>query len=439
MCNKNRRFYGSNLLSIGYILYTAATEAGAPLIRLLLARRKSRGKEDPVRLAERKGTASRPRPPGPLIWFHAASVGESVSVLLLIEKLAETLPQTSFLVTTGTVTSAQIMAQRLPPRAIHQYAPVDRLPWVRRFLDHWRPDLALWVESELWPHLVREVGRRGVPAALLNARLSEKSFRNWQRFPSFIRELLASFDLCMTQTDAAQERFRLLGARAVTYVGNLKYAAQPLPHDATKLENMRQMVGERPLWLFASSHAGEEGIALAAHQTLSAEFPNILTIIAPRHPNRAPEIERLLTAHGVTCTRHSTGKPVTETTQIYLADTLGEMGLFYRLADIVCVGGSFTPVGGHNPIEPALLNCAILFGPLMSNVTEVAHQMIQAQAAQQVMEGQDLITKLRYFLNNKQNRVEFAEKALRVATNNQHVLKRVIATLSPLLKKAGCT
>ncbi|MHA1568070.1 MAG: 3-deoxy-D-manno-octulosonic acid transferase, partial [Alphaproteobacteria bacterium] len=324
------------------LLYRCAAEAAAPLIAVLLKRRRAAGKEDATRFEERRGIASLPRPNGPLVWIHAASVGEAVSMLSIAERLPPHL-----LVTTGTVTSARLLAQRLPDGALHQYVPVDRIAWVRRFLDHWRPDLALWMESELWPNLVGETRRRGVPMVLLNARMSERSYRRWRWAPGLARDLLAGFALCLAQSETAAARLAALGAVNVKTAGNLKFAAAALPADETELARLGPAFADRPRWLAVSTHPGEEVLAGTVHRALAARRPALLTVIVPRHPSRGPEVANALRAQGHAVALRSAGETVMPATAIYVADGMGELGLFFRLVDTVFVGGSLVPHGGH--------------------------------------------------------------------------------------------
>ena len=271
-------------------LYRAATQLGGPLIEAELRRRVRRGKEDPVRLPERLGQASLPRPPGPLVWLHAASIGESLAILPLLESLTNTRPGLQILITTGTVTSARLLAERLPASTRHQFAPVDRLAAWRAFFDHWHPDLALLVESELWPNLMLEAERRRVPLALLNARMSERSYRRWRRVPRTAAQLLAKLDLCLAQSDRDGDRLAALGAKRVRNIGNLKHAAPPLPADPMALEQLRTEIGARPCWVAASTHPGEDEQIVEVHRRLARELPGLLTVVVPRHPERADAI-----------------------------------------------------------------------------------------------------------------------------------------------------
>jgi 3-deoxy-D-manno-octulosonic-acid transferase len=422
----------SKLLS----LYRAGTTALGPVVALYLAHRMSRGKEDRDRFPERQGHASRARPPGPLVWVHAASIGEAVSMLALIDRLLVDRPSLSVLVTTGTVTSARLLAHRLPAdRAWHQYVPVDRPAYVRRFLDHWRPDLALWVESELWPNLISETDRRGVPLLLLNGRMSVRSFRGWQRMPGLIAPLLACFELCLAQDDIQAERLRGLGAAAATSVGDLKAAAAPLPYDENDLSRIAARVGDRPLWLAASTHEGEEAVAADVHRALMRERPELLTIIALRHPARADDVTRMLDQRGLNVARRSLDEPLDSSTDVYLVDTLGELGLFYRLAGIAFIGGSITPRGGHAPLEAALLDCAILRGPDMSNCAGIADGLDKGGATITVQDAAELTVAVRRLLNDPVERAARAATAAGIAAQNQAVLDAVLARIAPWLDR----
>ncbi|HXQ49546.1 MAG TPA: 3-deoxy-D-manno-octulosonic acid transferase [Stellaceae bacterium] len=423
-------------MSPALLAYRTLTIALGPAIGLYLARRLARGKEDPERFAERSGHASRPRPPGPLVWVHAASVGEAVSMLSLIDRLLVERPKLSVLVTTGTVTSARLLASRLPPdRAWHQYVPVERPSSVRRFLAHWRPDLALWVESELWPNLVIETHARGIPLVLLNGRMSLRSFVRWQRVPGLIGPLLASFDLCLAQDAAQADRFIRLGAAGAATVGDLKAAAAPLPVDEAAFADLAASCAGRPLWLAASTHEGEEEIVAAAHRLLAREHRGLLTVIAPRHPARAEAIRAMLDARGLNVARRSAGEPVESSIDIYLADTLGELGLFYRLAGIAFVGGSIARKGGHNPLEAALLDCAILHGPDMSNCAAMARALASAGATITVTGAASLAAAVGRLLADPVERAARAASAAGVAAHNRDVLDAVMAEIAPWLDR----
>jgi 3-deoxy-D-manno-octulosonic-acid transferase len=414
-------------------VYRGLTRLLGPLVILYLARRRARGKEDGARFGERLGRPSGERPTGPLVWLHAASVGEAASLLALIDRLSRDRPDLNILVTTGTVTSARLLEKRLPARTRHQYVPVDRPSYVRRFLDHWRPDLAIWAYSELWPNLVAATQARSIPTILLNGRMSQRSFERWQRWPGLIAPLLAGFALCLAQDATQLERLKRLGARSAGTVGDLRAAAPPLPFDAAELARLSQIIGKRPFWLAASTHPGEEEAAAAAHLALKSRHPGLLTLIAPRHPARADEIGALLRRQGLAVARRSRGEAITAATDVYLGDTLGETGLFYRLAEIAFVGGSLTPLGGHNPLEPALLGCAILHGRDMTNCAAMARDLDESGGAITVADADALTAAVGSLLDDPAERQRRAEAATAVAQRESGVLDAVLTRLAPWL------
>jgi 3-deoxy-D-manno-octulosonic-acid transferase len=414
--------------------YRGLTTLIGPLLPLYLAGRRARGKEDGARFGERLGRAGAARPAGPLAWMHAASVGEAVSLLSLIERLARERPTLNLLVTTGTVTSARLLETRLPAgEARHQFVPVDRPRYVRRFLDHWRPDLAIWIESELWPNLVASTQARGIPTVLLNGRMSQRSYERWRRWPGLITPLLGRFALCLGQDAAQAARFAELGARDAGTVGNLKSAAAALPADAPELARLGGEIDARPRWLAANTHPGEEEAVAAVHRMLRPRHPDLLTIMAPRHPVRAPEIAAVLRRRGLSVACRSQDDAITPDIAVYLADTLGEMGLFYRLADIAFIGGSLTPVGGHNPLEAALLGCAILHGRDMSNCITAAEELAAAGGAVTVGGVEELAGALDRLLSDPIERRRRGKAAGAVAARDNGVLDNVLGRLAPLL------
>ena len=417
-------------------LYTTLLEAGSPLLEYYLRRRLRAGREDAVRFAERQGAPSIARPKGFLVWFHAASVGESMSMLRLLERLLDERRDLSILVTTGTVTSAMMVADRLKDRVIHQYVPVDRLAWVTRFFNHWKPDCAIWIESEIWPNLLKGLSTRGIPAALVNARMSAKSHARWALAPQTIRRLLSSFDLCLAQTEEEAARLGQLGARNVSYVGHLKFAADPLPADPRALDVLKTAIGARPVWVLASSHEGEEDIAIAAHKRLAAHFPDLLTVIVPRHTQRGEAIAGRAADAGLVTGLRSSGLPPHLKDSIYIADSMGELGLWYRLATIACIGGSLVPVGGHNPIEAAQLGCALLYGPHMYSVPGIAAELQAENAAKVVSDEKELADAIGWLLEDTAAALAMAAAARLVAERNRHVLDRAFEVLDPLIDRA---
>lgn len=421
---------------MSHALYRLATDLAEPALKLYLRRRARRGKEDPVRLEERFGHASRPRPPGPLAWLHAASVGEALSILPLVERLGRDRPELALLVTTGTLTSGRLLEVRLPRAAIHQYVPIDRRAWVRRFLDHWRPGAVIWVESELWPNLIGETQDRGIPMALVNARMSESSFKRWSMMRGQLGALLAGFDAVLCQDETQASRFRLLGAKQARCAGNLKYAAPPLPVDGAAYAELRTVTAGRPIWLAASTHPGEEAIVAAAHERLRRRFPDLLTILVPRHPDRGAEVAAMLARRGLATARRSAGERLTRAIEAYVADGIGELGLFYRLAPVALVGGSLVPQGGHNPLEPAQLSCAILSGPHSFNFEEICERLAGAGALRRVADVDELADAVSFLLTDEVGRCAMTLDAARIARAEAHVLDAVMHAIEPLLDRA---
>jgi 3-deoxy-D-manno-octulosonic-acid transferase len=409
------------------------TAAAAPLVALYLNARCRRGKEDRARLGERFGIASAVRPPGALVWLHAASVGEAISVLALIDRILAERAAIELLMTTGTVAAARLLEGRLPARARHQFVPVDLPRAVERFLDHWRPDLAIWVESELWPNLVLATHRRGIPMLLANARLSARSLSHWRALPGLVRLVLEAFALCLAQDEVQAERFRRLGARPVASVGDLKAAAAPLAADPATLAALRRQIGARPVWLAASTHPGEEEIAAAAHVRVVRDHPGLLTIIAPRHPVRGPAIANMLRARGLRTARRGIGEVIVADTDIYLADTLGELGLFFRFAGIALIGGSLVRKGGHNPFEAARLDCAILHGTDMTNCAAMAHALDDGGAALTVGDPESLADAVARLLADPAERAGRAAAAGRIAAAGSGALDAILERLAPWL------
>jgi len=370
-------------MSLLRLAWRHAARALAPALPWYLRRRVARGKELPERLAERFGFGAE-RPEGPLLWLHAASVGEVLSILPLLEALGRQAPRLTILMTTGTVTSAALLARRLPAgaRVLHRFVPLDVPAAAARFLDGWRPDAAGFVESELWPNLLAAARARGIPLALVNGRMSARSSRRWRLAAGLGRSLMADFALVMAQSAADAARFRALGAAHVADLGNLKDAAPPLPADPAALAALRAAIGGRAVFLAASTHPGEEALAIAAHQALAAAHPGLLTILAPRHPERGPAVAAL--AEGLTVARRAAGALPGPETALYVADTIGEMGLLFRVADVAFIGGSLVPHGGQNPREAARLGCAMVFGPHMGNFTEPVARLLAAGGAVQL-------------------------------------------------------
>ncbi|WP_424932102.1 3-deoxy-D-manno-octulosonic acid transferase [Amaricoccus macauensis] len=406
--------------------------------RWRLRKRLAIGKENGERLGERMGQAGIARPEGPLVWFHAASVGESVSLLELLKRLRASRPDVTCLVTSGTQTSADILAARMPEGCLHQFVPLDILPWVERFLDHWRPDVAVWTESELWPGMIWAVQGRGIPMLLINARISETSFRNWRRVGATSKLLLNRFDQILAQDDLAGVQLRQLGASPdrLAVTGSLKEGASPLPHDEAELARVRKVLKGRSCWLAASTHKGEEELVIAAHRAAVRAAPGLLLILVPRHPERGGEIAADLRAKGLKVALRSASEAVDKETDVYLADTLGELGIWYRVAPVCFVGGSLKEIGGHNPYEPALLGSAILHGPHVRNFQDAYSKLAEADAVVEVRGAQDFGQALGDVLA-PDRAAKMAAAAWDVVSKNAEVTDRVEQVILDALDRAA--
>jgi len=413
----------------------------APLLPFYLRRRVAKGKEIAERLGERQGHGAA-RPPGRLVWCHAASNGETLSLLPLLEALARQDASLSFLVTTGTVTSARLLEQRLSPelapRTQHRFLPLDVPRWVARFLEGWRPDLAVIVESELWPNMLAAAGRRGVPMALINARMSARSARGWAWAPGFARGLLGRFQVILAQTEADAARFAALAGYPVPCWGNLKYAAPPLPADPAELARLQAAWAGRPVWLAASTHPGEDEIILSAHRLLAPGHPGLLTIIVPRHPPRGPDIAGL--AQDLPAARRGAGQEAGPGVAVYIADTLGELGLFYRLARVALIGGSLVPHGGQNPLEAARLGCPMLIGPHHFNFSEIITRLRAADALVETPDGpgaaEALAQHIARFLADPAAAEAMSAAAGALAQDQAGLPGRLATSLLPLIRPA---
>jgi 3-deoxy-D-manno-octulosonic-acid transferase len=409
--------------------YRALLNAATPLAGVLLSHRLKRGKEDPERLPERRGETAIARPSGPLVWVHGASVGEITAVIPLVERIVS--QDFNVLVTSGTVGSAKLCKQRLPAGVIHQFVPWDSPRFIFRFLEHWKPDLALFTESDLWPNLIVMSAERRIPMILVNGRLSERSFNRWRYAPATIAAMLGRFELCLAQSPAYAARYRDLGAPRITTTGNLKLDVPEPPAERDSLQALQSAIGERTIIAAASTHAGEEIALMEAHRRLRDSFPQLLTLIAPRHPDRGPGIVEMASAAGLASARRSQGQLPNGKDDVYIVDTLGELGLVYRLAPIVFVGGSLASHGGQNPVEPIKLGAAILHGPHVWNFAEIYSALDDAHGAEQVTDVGKLTTRVGTWLTDAGERTKVVTAARATVARLGGALDRTLAALDP--------
>ena len=409
--------------------YRLATLAGSPLAGFLLSNRLKRGKEDPARLAERRGETRTARPEGPLVWIHGASVGEVAAIIPLIERIVA--KEFNVLLTSGTVTSAKLAGQWLPPGVIHQYVPLDAPRFAARFLNHWKPDLGLFTESDLWPNLILMSAERHIPLILVNGRVSERSYNRWRHAPGMIAALLRRFDLCLAQSAAYAARYRDLGAPRISTTGNLKLDVPEPAADQDSLRKLQAAIGNRTTIAAASTHAGEEMPLIETHRRLRHTFPRLLTIIAPRHPDRGPGIVEIARDAGLSASLRSRGRLPEAQDDIYVVDTLGELGLVYRLAPIVFMGGSLASHGGQNPVEPIKLGAAVLHGPHVWNFAELYEALDTARGAELIDDVGRLTVRVGALLTDAKERAAISGAARETVERLGGALERTLTALDP--------
>ncbi|GGA78198.1 3-deoxy-D-manno-octulosonic acid transferase [Brucella endophytica] len=412
--------------------YRWAGSLAYPAVGAYVAFRVSRGKDEHARRRERYGRPSVQRPAGPLVWVHAASVGETTAVIPLIEHIAAM--GIHVVLTTGTVTSARLVEERLGDKVIHQYVPLDLKPAVNRFLTHWCPDLAVICESEIWPMTILQLGARRVPQVLVNGRLSDRSFAAWKKRSSIAEALLENLALVVAQSEVDGERFRSLGARPVVVSGNLKVDTVAPPADEETVATLTSQIGQRKTWAAISTHEGEEEIAVEVHEMLKTRHKDLISIIVPRHPDRADALEAMMTARGLNVARRSRNDAITPDTNVFLGDTIGEMGLYLRLTEIAFVGKSLTGEGGQNPLEPAMLGTAILSGRNVQNFRDSYQRLIKNGGARLVRDRDMLAGAVNFLFNNEPQRREMIDAAARTVGDMRGALERTLSALEPFIQ-----
>jgi 3-deoxy-D-manno-octulosonic-acid transferase len=413
------------------LIYRTISVLLFPFLELYLFYRVYKKKEDKKRLRERFGKPTQERLQGDLTWLHAVSVGETNSALILVDELLKKFPETTILFTTTTLTSAATIAAKLPEfngRVIHQFLPIDSLLCVRNFINFWRPNTAIFVESEIWPNLICEARAIGAKVFLVNARMSEKSAKRWSIAHALGFKIFDNFDAIFAQSEEDQNRLSALTKNEILFYGNLKSQARDLNFDSSELEKLKSQIGARKFWLAASTHKGEEELVIQAHYELQKYFPDLLTILIPRHPNRAEEIKSLFT--GINFVQRSKNEIIESSTELYLADSLGELGAFYRLANFTFLGGSLLPIGGHNPFEPIKLGCAVISGSHTFNFKEIYENLRKENACVIVESAEELIKKVREFLGDTSRSKALSDKAAKLVTTSENIAEKIINKFS---------
>ncbi len=402
-----------------------------PVVPFYLFLRAVRGKEEWNRQKERLGKSYEIRPQSPLIWLHAASVGETLALVPLINYILSW--KINILLTTCTVTSSSLVKKQFGNRLIHQYAPLDLDLAVHRFISHWKPDLALICESEIWPLRIKELAKMRIPQILINAHMSERSFKAWQKRHALARHIFKHIDLAIGQNERDVAYYHALGVKSVALSGNLKADVLPV-EDRALLEHYRSAIGNRPVWAAVSTHEGEEEIAFEVHRILKNYLPDLLTIIVPRHPERLGDLIKKCDNKSLRFIRRSNNAVPDANTDILWGDTIGEMGLFLRLSKVSFIGKSLCGDGGHNPLELALLGSAILTGPHVSNFQEMFEQFLTRDAAYMIQDTKQLAIQVYKLLTNEALRQEMVDKAYEVATGMAGALERTLKVLDPFLQ-----
>jgi 3-deoxy-D-manno-octulosonic-acid transferase len=411
--------------------YRLLSAAATPLAPAWLAYRTKRGKESPERLIERRGETAIERPEGPLVWVHGASVGELIAIQPLVERLRAM--DFGVLVTSGTVTSADVARDRFPPEVIHQFIPLDTPRFVAQFLNQWKPDLGLFAESDIWPNLIMANAKRRIPLIIVNGRVSERSFQRWRSMQGTAKALFGRFELCLAQSGLDASRFTQLGTPQVEITGNLKLDVPAPPIDDAKLKTLKEAIGDRPVVTAASTHAGEEIAIIEAHRRLAPSFPGLLTIIVPRHPERGRDIYNLAERAGQAPALRSQRQLPDRHTQIYVADTMGELGMIYSLSPIVLMGGSLIEHGGQNPIEPVRLGAAVVHGPHVYNFADIYAALDASRGALEVNDQNELTTQIGRWLYDPAARTLAAEAGQKTVARLGGALNRTMAALEPYL------
>lgn len=423
---------GRSLTLSAYLLFAKNADWFA---RRRLAKRLANGRENSARISERFGETNLPRPDGLLIWIHTANAAENQSILELAGRLQDTHPRLNFLVTTATM--ADTSESNMPPGIVHQYTPLDTMLAVTRFLDHWHPDLTIWSDTAFWPTLMHETSKRDIPMVLINARMSAKTYRKWRAFRGMATSLLNRFDILLAQDTLTAQYLQSLGVRSnkVQVSGSLKEGAAPLQHNELERKALASAINGRTVWFAASTHPGEEEMILKAHQIARRSFPELMLILAPRSPERGDELAEKLQDDSCVIAQRSKGQEITNRTDIYLVDTIGEMGLWYRLAPVSFIGGSFVPFGGHNPFEPAALGSAILHGPQVYNFKDAYDRLTSVNACIKVADEHELAQILEATLEPERAAL-LATAAWEACSEGADVTDKVLQTLSEYLPKA---
>jgi len=362
-----------------------------------------KNKEHKYRFKEKFCFFSKKRGNGKIVWFHGSSVGEIMSIIPLIEKMEKNKSINKILITSSTLSSSKVLSKFKLKKTVHQFFPIDSNFLTKKFLKYWKPSVAIFIESEIWPNMLLNIKKKTIPLILLNARITKKSFLNWKTIPSMAKVLFNKFDICLPQNYETKKYLKLLGAKKIKFIGNLKYSESKIEKNNIFRSNLRKIFKSKKLWCAASTHYNEEEISAIAHQKLKKKYNNLLTIIIPRHIQRVKKIKNKIEEMGLKVQTHSQSKKINKNTEIYLVDSYGETKSFYKICKTVFLGGSIIKRGGQNPLEPVRFGCKVLHGPNVQNFTEVYNLLNSYKLSYKFHNINQLIASIKKSLNNKLN------------------------------------
>ena len=354
-----------------FFIYNIAINLIILISPFIILVRLFKNKEDKIRFKEKFCSFSKKRGTGKLVWFHGSSVGEILSVIPLVEKLEKKKSIKKILITSSTLSSSNVLSNFKLTKTIHQFFPIDSNFLTEKFLNYWNPSVAIFIESEIWPNMLMNIKKKSLPLILLNARITKKSFNKWRMIPSMSKILFNTFNICFSQNKETKKYLKSLGSKKIKFLGNLKYSESKTQKENTLNNSLKNILNYKKVWCAASTHNSEEKICAIAHKKLKKKYKNLLTIIIPRHTQRAESIASEIQDIGLKIQIRSMKNKLSNNTEIYLADTYGETKSFYNICKTVFLGGSLINHGGQNPLEPVRLGCKVVHGPYIQNFTEV--------------------------------------------------------------------
>ena len=396
----------------------------SPLIVLI---RLIKNKEDKTRFKEKFCFFTKKRGNGNLIWFHGSSVGEILSVIPLIEKLEKNKTINKILITSSTLSSSKILSKFKLKKTIHQFFPIDSNGLTKKFLNYWKPSIAIFIESEIWPNMLVNIKKNSVPLVLLNARITKKSYNKWRMIPSTANMIFKNFDICLSQNKETKKYLKYLGAKKIKFIGNLKFSESKSQKNNNFDNKLTKIFKSKKIWCAASTHDNEEKICALAHKNLKNKYKDILTIIIPRHIQRADSIIKEIEYLDLNIQKRSQNSNINKNTDIYLVDTYGETKSFYKICNTVFLGGSHINRGGQNPLEPARFGCKILHGPYVQNFTEVYKLLEKNNLSCKFNNIKQLITLVNQSITKKTN---FTNKIVKLKKIGSNILNKTLGEIN---------